>query len=210
MKSCHACPRSPIYIGTCVCSEVPVTSSCQPPVGVLNMAQPTITTRDLSLASTILTAVIQQLQAADPAFSEDAQLLIDTLEGETNLLEQIDQAFEAVADLEASAAACAERIKVLSERKSRMTATADSLRTGLIGVLNALGEPTLKRPTYTATVNKPKTSVEITGLDELPQGFFKSVRQADKAEIKKSLDAKIDVPGARFVTGDPSLTIRNK
>jgi len=38
---------------------------------------PTVTTRDLSLASTILAAVIAQLQAADPACSEDAQLLID-------------------------------------------------------------------------------------------------------------------------------------
>ena len=91
-----------------------------------------------------------------------------------------------------------------------MTATADSLRTGLIGVINALGEPSLKRPTYTATVNEPRTSVEITGLDELPQGFYKSIRQAEKAAIKLSLDAKIDVPGARSVTGDASLTIRNK
>ena len=52
------------------------------------MSQPAITSRDLSLASTILTAAIQQLQAADSAFSEDSQLLLDTLEGETNLFDR--------------------------------------------------------------------------------------------------------------------------
>jgi Siphovirus Gp157 len=174
------------------------------------MAQPPVNSRDLTLAASILTLLVTQLKESDPAFSEDSQLLIDTLEGETEFLDKIDLAFEAVSDLEANAETCAARIKVLGERKSRMTARAEDLRTGLIRVLQVMGEPSWKRATYTATVNKARESVEITGLDELPQGFYKNERKADKGAIKTALDAKQLVPGAKLSTGNPSLTIRNK
>jgi hypothetical protein len=47
-------------------------------------------------------------------------------------------------------------------------------------------------------------------VDDLPQGFFKVIRQPDKATIRVALDAKQEVPGAALILGSPSLSIRNK
>lgn len=147
---------------------------------------------------------------ADESFGEDERLLIDTLDGETDCIEIIDAAVNAATAIEDDVDTIERRIAELNARKARLAVKSDRLRSSILETAQALGTASLKRAVYTLTVNKGRTSVEVTNVDELPQGYFKTVRQADKVAIKASLEAKADVPGAQLVTGHPSLTLRTK
>jgi hypothetical protein len=65
-------------------------------------------------------------------------------------------------------------------------------------------------PEATLWLSKPGTSVGIENLDDLPQGYFRLKREADKKAIKSALEQGEEIPGAFLVTGDIGLTVRAK
>lgn len=164
----------------------------------------------VAAATAVMLAFARELRETDEFILEDERAFLDTIEGQCDFFEIIDAAVSSVETLSDYQSAIADRIAILSGRKARLGVRAERMRAAILAATQALGQGNLKRPSYTAIVNKPRTSVEITDVEELPQGFFRTVKTADKAAIKTALEAKAEVPGATLVTGEPSLTLRVK
>jgi hypothetical protein len=164
----------------------------------------------IAAARAVMARYREDLIAMDEAFVDDEQLLIDVIDGQTDYVELLDTAVIAVDQLEANVEAIDAQIARLNVRKARFSFRNDRLRVAILETAKALGVTSMKRALYTLTINKGRTSVDVTAPDDLPQGYFKLVRQPDKAAIKTTVEAKADVPGAQLVTGNPSLTLRLK
>lgn len=103
-------------------------------------------------------------------------------------------------------------INDLTARRDRLSRGADGLKGLLLKLMSTANLPTLPLPEATVSVRAGNTSVSITDIDELPQGYFEieTKRVPLKDAIKASLEAKLKVPGAALVTGENILTIRTK
>lgn len=165
---------------------------------------------NVHLDARFLKTEIARLLEAYPELAEDEQLRADTLEGETNVVPFISHILSQRQDAVSMQEAIAARIGELSERRDRYGRRADALKSLIQSVMDAAGLSKLELPEATLSITKPRTSVEVLDVTELPQGYFKLERKADKAAIKKSLEAGEQIPGAELVFGEPSLTVRTK
>jgi len=155
-------------------------------------------------------ATIADLLIAFPELAEDDQLLIDTLEGSTDLFAIAAKAVEIRAESESMVAAIKERVSDLTSRKSRFERRSDAMRKLIKGLMDAAGQTKLTLPEATLSIAKGREKVVVDDLEALVQGFYRTERIADKEAIKTALDAGADVPGAHKETGEPSLTVRTK
>lgn len=164
----------------------------------------------LALDASKLEAEIHHLLAAFPELAEDEELRLDTLEGETDFNRIMSRLVRVRNEKLADAEGLSSYIGDLSERKARQVRGADGLKALMLSLMSAADIPKLVLPEATISVTKPRSSVEVTDIDALPQGTFTTVRQPDKTAIKAMLDAGEEIPGAALKTSDPGLTVRVK
>lgn len=138
----------------------------------------------------------------------DEQTFIDTLEGETDVMEAIGHLIERRVEANAQAAAMKEVAKVYTARAQRFEAQANACTKGLGKLLDATGEHKVQHPLGTVSRTKPRAKVEITDEHDVPMQLCKHT--PDSAAIKKQLEAGEDVPGARIIYGDPGISVRQK
>lgn len=153
---------------------------------------------------------IDALLAAYPELLEDEEVRAGTLEAETPLPELVSKAVRMRQETLADIAGLNAYLEELNGRKARFQRKADALKGFIVRLMSTARLPTLLLPEATVSVGKGRDTVSITDLDALPQGYFTTVRQADKAAIKRALENDEDVPGAALVTGENILTVRQK
>jgi len=153
---------------------------------------------------------IEALKAIYPEITEDADLLADTLEGETDLDRVLSKLVDFVREAEAMADAVKARKDEISERQKRYERQGESGRKIIHQLMEAAQKDKVTLPEATLSITKPRTSVEIVAIDTLPQGFYRTERKALSSEIKKALEAGEKVPGAELRLGSPGLTVRTK
>lgn len=152
------------------------------------------------------------LKAALEAEDVDPQTLLDTLEGETNLLEALAEVAESIAEDECFADALATRIKTIQERKSRLEHSAETKRNLIIMAMEKADLKSVKQPNATISIRATKPKLIV--LDEVlvPARFFKPTDPIlDRAALKAALEAlppDEEIPGAELSNGGISLTIR--
>lgn len=151
---------------------------------------------------------IHSLLAKYPALAEDDELLLDTLEGETDFNRVIDALLYRLSEAQAMQEAINSQIDDLFRRKGRYMAKEAANKSAIQDLLNAAGFRKLERPVATPVVCKGRDKVVVHDVDELPQGYFTTVRKAELKAIKAAIDAGEKIPGAEIVTGDDYLTIR--
>lgn len=134
----------------------------------------------------------------------------DVIEGETRAHRIIELALEQRREAETIAEAIKLREGDLKQRRSRFERKAEAMKSLIGGIMKAAGLDKLQLPEVTLFFTKPRQSVEVHSVEELPQGFYSLSRKADTVAIKKSLEAGQEVPGAELVTGEAGLTIRTK
>lgn len=145
---------------------------------------------------------------------DDAELVADSIEGETNLkeavawaLDQIDEGDVLVIGLKAKEGAFAERRHRIEERNERLRALIEQ------ALVLAEGEA-LRLPVATLSLTKVKPAPVIDDEAAIPSEFFTPVPQPapklDKDALRAALDAGRDVPGARLSNGGFRLAIRRK
>lgn len=139
----------------------------------------------------------------------DETLLLDSIEGETSLLEAIDKLLLAISSdqgLEAGALAAAEKLRT---RADRFAKRAEAARALIEQALLVADLPKIERPAATLSLVARAPKVEVTEEAEIPAEFWKT---GDPTLDKKSLLAALKegraVPGACLSNGPPSLTIR--
>lgn len=155
-----------------------------------------------------LRASIADLRADFPEISEDEQLLLDTLEGETDFFAIVARALEEREDAAVLADAIGRRIASFQARKHRMERKEAAMRRLILKLMTDAGQNKLVLPDATLSVTKPRTTVNVLEINDLPQGYYRVERKADKAAIKSALEQGETIPGAELATGESGLMIR--
>lgn len=162
------------------------------------------------LQSRFVRAEIDKLIAAYPELAEDETLRLDMIEGETDFTRVLSKAVEARAEKLMMAKAINLRVSDLVDRAVRFERAADGIKSLIHGLMDAAGQDKVTLPEATIFTTKPRTSVNVLNVDDLPQGYFRVKREADKTAIKSALEQGEQIPGAELVLGDAGLTIRTK
>lgn len=165
---------------------------------------------NLYLDAQFVRAEIGKLIEAYPDLAEDETLRADMVEGETDATRIIERALSERQEAETMAGAIKAREVDLAARRGRFERKSDAMRSLIRSVMQAASLDKLTLTEASLSIAKGRRSVNVVNVDDLPQGFFKTVRQADKTAIKSALERGDAIPGAEMVTGDEVLTIRTK
>lgn len=153
---------------------------------------------------------IQALIAAYPELEEDATLLADSIEGETDLYRILEKLLNERREAETMASAVKEREGDLSERRKRFERKADGVKKIMLQLMEAAQQDKVTLTEATLSITKPRTSVSVLDIEALPQGFYRNERKPLTTEIKAALEGGDKVPGAELVLGSSGLMIRTK
>lgn len=153
---------------------------------------------------------IANLIAAYPELVEDEALKADVIEGQLDVESVMTRVMSHLFEAEEHLAGMKPRFDDLSERKKRWERRKEFCRALAQRVLEASGRPRIELPEATISKSAGKESVEITNVDELPQGTYSTERKPDKKAIGEQLKAGADVPGARLVMGADGVRINTK
>jgi hypothetical protein len=142
---------------------------------------------------------------------EDAQLLLDMIEGETSFFEVVDRVLERIADSQALAFGLGVAISDFQVRKKRFEDRAKADKTLIEQALFIADLERIERPTATLFLARRAQSVEIAEEADIPAEFWKvGDPQLDKKALLAALKEGRAVPGACLSNGAPSLTVRTK
>ncbi|WP_295879178.1 siphovirus Gp157 family protein [uncultured Bartonella sp.] len=153
---------------------------------------------------------IMNVVAAYPELQDDEQLLLDTLEGETNLFEIVSALVRLKGETDVQCTGLTKWVDELSERKARFVRKSDAFKKLIQTLMDAAGVDKMTLDEATVFKTKGRMKVVVKDVQSLPQGFYRIERKAETAEIKKMLENGEEVPGAYLEAGAPSLTIRIK
>lgn len=155
-------------------------------------------------------AEMQRLLAGYPELAEDETLRLDMIEAETNSFKVIERVLSERQEAEMLIAGIKTREAALADRRHRLERKADAMRKLIVALMRAGHISTAILPEASLWLSKPRESVGVDNVDELPQGFFRLERKPDKKAIQAAFDAGEEVPGAHVVTGEVGLIVRNK
>lgn len=147
---------------------------------------------------------------AYPELSEDESLRADVLDAETDFNRLIDSLVKRKLDAREMAAGAKARKQEVGERQSRFERQEEGYDRLIKGLMQFADMQKVVLPEATVSITKPRTVVEITDLDAIPQGYAKFEKRADKAAIKAALEAGEQIPGAALGLSDDGLMVRTK
>lgn len=150
----------------------------------------------------------RRLLASMPELAEDDETLFDTLDGLTELTDQIGALLRSANEQTADAEGIKAYVAQLTERKKRLEATAGKKRAIAQNFMRDCGIAKLSLPDFTASVRAVPPGVVIFSAESLPDEFVKIERVPDKAAIKKALKEGRQIPGAQLDNGGETLSIR--
>ncbi len=142
----------------------------------------------------------------------DSVTFLDTLEGETDVMETIGRMVQWLTEAEAYEAAMKEVASTYIARAQRFAGQQAVARRVLSQVLDAVGEQKIPHPMATVSRTAPRVSVLVTDEAALPAELVSIVTaiKPDTKAIKEKLEAGEAVPGAELQTGLPGLMVRRK
>lgn len=140
----------------------------------------------------------------------DDQLLIDTIEGETNALDAVDRILTAIGEAEQHQAVLKLREEEMANRRQRFDARAQSLRKTLCAWMGDVGLAKIERPEATISVlaGKPSVTYSEDFGAALPAQYLRTTTAPDKAAVRKAVLAGETIIGATLSNAQPTLTIR--
>jgi len=142
---------------------------------------------------------------------DDPKLILDMIEGETDLAEACCVVLEETFEDETLLAGLKATIDLLQTRKGRVEKSIEMRRGIILMAMEKAGIQTLKSPMATLTVRETPPKVVISDEAQIPAKFWKpSDPRLDKAAVGEALKAKETVPGAALSNGGVSLSIRVK
>lgn len=165
----------------------------------------------------------------------DEELVVDMVEGETDLAAFVDRLVRMIAEDEADAAGVETYIRNLKARKDRLEGRAERLRVLLGAVVVEMPGSKTKTPIATVSVRKLQPDLIVEEEADIPSRWFKQADpKLDKAALRKHLNARREaldavaklpeierpeglaiadrdfpaVPGVSLDNGDISVTVR--
>jgi hypothetical protein len=143
----------------------------------------------------------------------DSDLILDMLEGETDVLECAQAVLDVINEDQIMLDGIAAHLEAINERRERIKHSLERRRGLLQRMLEKLGLSSLKLPTATLTIRKGRQRAIVTNETELletrPELFaWKPV--LDKKALKAALENNHDVYGANLSNAADTLSIRRK
>lgn len=159
----------------------------------------------MRISISTLTRVAEDIRAV-MGDDEDAQAFLDTLDGETDVMDIIGALIREREEARAVALAMKEIAATYAERRARLERRADACAASLGLILDAIGERKVAHPMGTVSRTVPRSRVVIETPEDIPTQLRKW--QPDAAAVKKQLEAGEAVPGARLDMGEPGVMVR--
>jgi len=185
-------------------APAPATPAAEPPKRKRNSV--TVQKLQWEMAAAVK---LRELLGADG--EADPKLLLDTIEGETNLAEMCCLLLEETVDDEIMLTGIAAKIAELQARKSRIENSIETRRGVILMALDRAGIDTVKSPLGTMSVGTVKPKLQVDQESDIPARFWVPADpKLDRAAVKAALDAGEEVPGASLSNGGINLTIRKK
>jgi hypothetical protein len=140
---------------------------------------------------------------------DDPQLILDTIEGETDIHEAIAVIYEETAEDEILLAGLAEKLKELTARKQRVEKSIEDRRNIILMAMDRGGVKTVRTPLATLTHRDTPPSALIADEALIPARFWKPQEPVlDKRAVSDAIKAGEAVPGVNKSNGGISLSIR--
>ena len=142
---------------------------------------------------------------------DDEALLIDSIEGQTNLFECIDLLLERMSADVAFMDGLDSMIATLKGRKERFDKRIAANRAVIEQAMVIADLAKLERPAATLSLSQRAAKLVVTEESDIPAAYWKA---ADPVLDKKSLLAALKdgtvIPGAALDNAAPTLTVRQK
>ena len=152
-----------------------------------------------------------RILADDAALEGDEAALSELLGDETgdvdSILARLLRASVHAGDM---ADVATERADHMALRAVRYTAREALMRGAAMAIMETMDRKKFELPDLTATVGKPRSSVEISDEAAIPEEYWKTTRSLDKAALRSDIAAGVVVPGAALEAGLPSFSIRTR
>lgn len=140
----------------------------------------------------------------------DHETLMDSLEGETDVVEMIASVVRSAQEEEALAFGLDSLISSMTDRKRRLVQRAERKRAIALRAMEETGRKTIKAPDFTLSMAKAPDKVLVTDEAAIPARYMreKVSRSPDKTALKEALRAGVSVPGAVLSNGGSVLKVR--
>lgn len=139
---------------------------------------------------------------------DDPDLIRDTIEGETNLMETIQACLDRLDELDTHDKALKEQIEARQQRRRRFSHQIELLRLSIQEAMDIAQQERIEFPNATVTVRNSPPSVQVLDESEIPSQFWKKQDPLlDKRELLKALK---DGPVAGATLSNPRKTIMIK
>lgn len=142
----------------------------------------------------------------------DEQLLLDTLEGETDLFELARKLLDGIEADEGQKAALAEQMDARKVRRDRCDSRIKARREAIMALMESAGIDKLPLPEATLSLRTTDAKLTVNDPAAVPEGFCVPTYKPSMEAIKSAFN--VDDPELpnwlRVEPARPSLTIRRK
>jgi hypothetical protein len=146
--------------------------------------------------------------------ADDAELVADSIEGETNLHEAITAALDEIDECDVIEAGCRAKAAEFEARGSAAAKRRDRIRALIEQAMVATEQPSLRLPSATVSVARRPPGLIVANEAEIPARFWVAqpipAPKLDKKALLAALNDNQAVPGVGLDNGTVSLTIRRK
>jgi hypothetical protein len=146
-------------------------------------------------------------------FEDDPELARDSIEGETNLNEAIQEAVDLYCADKTRVEAIAEHIKLMETRKARLEKRMETTRSMICVALDQAGKKKVETALGTATLKNTPRQLQVHPEDEpfIPTKYWRTGKPSlDKKKLKADLEAGETIKGAQLDNGGQTVQITFK
>jgi 4-hydroxy-3-methylbut-2-en-1-yl diphosphate synthase IspG/GcpE len=137
-----------------------------------------------------------KLLAIDPAYTDDNDLIADTLDGETDALEVVRRLIRYSLEQRSLADAAEARARDIKLRQARFEAREQAARAVVTDMLDALGVHRVQAEDFSVSLKLAPPKVLITDEQLLADEFVRIQRSPDRTAIGRAIDEGREVQGA--------------
>ena len=153
-------------------------------------------------------AKVNDLLLNFPELAADPDLLVDTLEGESDYHKVLERLLACILGLESLQTAIVDRVKSLQKRGEHMGTAADKLRDMARELLEESGLKSVKLPEATLSLRQTPPKVQVLDETLIPDYYWRVKREVNKILIRSHLQSGDEIPGATL--GNPSIVLAIK
>ena len=150
----------------------------------------------------------EQLLAIEPDMATDETLFTDTLDGQTDVLDQLRAIIRHGIDAELFADALDRHMKILQQRRSRFEARGDACRSAVRDAMETLELKSLLAPDFTVSIVPGRPRVVVSDMALLPERYVRTKSEPNLLAIAAALKEGAEIPGASFGNTAPIITVR--